>query len=59
MSWGLVYGDEAYRFAITPATLGLPCNAPGLLNFLSREPLAIAKEMFFTAEPVPAQLAVS
>jgi enoyl-CoA hydratase/carnithine racemase len=34
MSWGLVYGDETYRFAITPATLGLPCNAPGLLNFL-------------------------
>src|SRR5271165_27071 len=57
MSCDLVYGDETCTFAITPAKLGLPYNAAGLLNFLSRVPLAIAKEMFFTAEPISAQRA--
>ncbi len=57
MSCDLVYGDETCTFAITPAKLGLPYNAAGLLNFLSRVPLGIAKEMFFTAEPISAQRA--
>ena len=57
MSCDLVYGDETCTFAITPAKLGLPYNAAGLLNFLNRVPLSIAKEMFFTAEPVSAQRA--
>jgi methylmalonyl-CoA decarboxylase len=57
MSCDLVFGDETSAFAITPAKLGLPYNVAGLLNFLSRVPLAIAKEMFFTAELIPAQRA--
>ena len=57
MSCDLVCGDETSAFAITPAKLGLPYNVAGLLNFLSRVPLAIAKEMFFTAELIPAQRA--
>jgi methylmalonyl-CoA decarboxylase len=57
MSLDLVYGDETCTFAITPAKLGLPYNAAGLLNFLSRVPLGIAKEMFFSAEPISAKRA--
>ena len=57
MSCDLVYGDETCTFAITPAILGLPYNAAGLLNFLNRVPMAIAKEMFFSAEPISAQRA--
>ena len=54
MACDLVVGDETCAFAITPAKLGLPYNAAGFLNFMSRLPLNVAKEMFFTAEPVPA-----
>jgi methylmalonyl-CoA decarboxylase len=54
MACDLVVGDETCAFAITPAKLGLPYNADGLLNFMRRVPLNVAKEMFFTAEPIPA-----
>ena len=57
MSCDLVLGDETCAFAITPAKLGLPYNVAGLLNFLSRVPLTIAKEMFFSAELISAQRA--
>lgn len=50
----LVYGDETATFAITPTKLGLPYNVGGLLNFLSRLPLNVVKEMFFSAEPIAA-----
>ena len=53
----LVYGDETSAFAITPAKLGLPYNIAGLLNFMSRLPLNVVKEMFFSAEPIPAERA--
>ncbi|MGH7815438.1 MAG: methylmalonyl-CoA decarboxylase [Candidatus Binataceae bacterium] len=54
MACDLVVADETSRFAITPAKLGLPYNIDGFLNFMSRLPLAIVKEMFFTAEPISA-----
>jgi methylmalonyl-CoA decarboxylase len=57
MCCDLVFGDETCAFAITPAKLGVPYNVGGLLNFLSRVPLTIAKEMFFTATPVAAERA--
>jgi methylmalonyl-CoA decarboxylase len=57
MSCDLVYGDETCTFAITPAKLGLPYNVAGLLSFISRIPLAIAKEMFFSANAISAQRA--
>jgi methylmalonyl-CoA decarboxylase len=50
----LVIADESSSFAITPAKLGLPYNASGLTSFMSRLPLCIVKEMFFTAEPLSA-----
>jgi len=53
----IVLGDETCQFAITPAKLGLPYNAVGFMNFISRLPLNIVKEMFFTAEPISARRA--
>jgi methylmalonyl-CoA decarboxylase len=57
MSCDLVVGDETSAFAITPAKLGLPYNASGILHFMNRVGLNIAKEMFFSAEPVSAERA--
>lgn len=57
MACDLVYGDETCSFAITPAKLGLPYNVGGLLNFISRLPLNVVKEMFFSADPIPADRA--
>jgi len=54
MACDLVLADESASFAITPAKLGLPYNAAGILTFMSRLPLNVVKEMFFTAEPIPA-----
>lgn len=54
MACDLVYGDESCSFAITPAKIGVPYNLGGLLNFISRLPLNIVKEMFFSAEPIAA-----
>jgi methylmalonyl-CoA decarboxylase len=57
MSCDLAFGDETCTFAITAAKLGLPYNIAGLHNFLSRVPLTIAKEMFFSADPISANRA--
>jgi methylmalonyl-CoA decarboxylase len=57
MSCDLVVGDETSAFAITPAKLGLPYNATGILHFMNRVGLNIAKEMFFSAEPIAAERA--
>ncbi|HSD85255.1 MAG TPA: methylmalonyl-CoA decarboxylase, partial [Anaerolineae bacterium] len=42
-------------FAITPAKIGLPYNASGLVHFLNELGPHKAKEMFFTALPLTAQ----
>jgi methylmalonyl-CoA decarboxylase len=57
MACDFVLGDETSAFAITPAKLGLPYNAAGFLNFMSRLPLNVVKEMLFTAEPIAAERA--
>jgi methylmalonyl-CoA decarboxylase len=44
-------------FAITPAKLGVPYNLGGLLTLMNMIPLPIAKEMLFTAQPIPAEQA--
>ena len=55
----IVVADETASFAITPARLGLPFNALGILQFMNRVGLSIAKEMFFTADPISAERAMS
>ncbi len=57
ISCDLVVADETSAFAITPAKIGLPYNMVGILNFMSQLPLAIVKEMFFTADPIGAERA--
>ena len=57
MACDIVIADETSTFAITPAKLGLPYNMAGFLNFMTRVPLTIVKEMFFTADPIGADRA--
>lgn len=59
MTCDIVVGDETSSFAITPAKLGIPYNATGILHFINRLGLNVAKEMFFSAEPITAERAVS
>jgi methylmalonyl-CoA decarboxylase len=53
----MITGDPTCTFAITPVKLGLPYNASGILHFITRLGINIAKEMFFTADPVNAKRA--
>lgn len=46
-------------FAITPAKLGIPYNLGGVLTLMNAIPLPVAKEMLFTAQPIPASQAVN
>lgn len=50
----LVVATRSATFAITPAKLGIPYNSAGLGHFVGALPVNIAKEMFFTAEPIGA-----
>ena len=54
----LVATPEA-TFAITPAKLGLPYNLSGVLTLLNAVPLPVAKEMLFTAQPIPMSQALN
>ena len=54
----LVATPEA-TFAITPAKLGIPYNLGGLLTLVNSVPLPVAKEMLFTAQPIPAAQALN
>jgi len=51
----LVVAVRTSTFAITPARLGIPYNTAGVAHFLGALPLNVAKEMFFTADPVTAE----
>ncbi len=58
LSCDMVFADETATFAITPVNLGLPYNTTGLLHFMGRLRLNVVKEMFFTAAPVSANVAL-
>jgi methylmalonyl-CoA decarboxylase len=58
MACDIVLSDETGAFAITSAKRGLPYNTTGFLNFMSRAPLGIVKEIFFTADPISAERAL-
>lgn len=51
----LLIAVRSATFAITPARLGIPYNTAGVAHFVSALPVHVAKEMFFTADPVPAE----
>ncbi|CDZ77231.1 Methylmalonyl-CoA decarboxylase [Legionella massiliensis] len=54
----LIIADESCTFAMTPAKLGLPYNASGIQHFLSRLPINLVKELFFSANPINAERAL-
>ena len=51
----IVIAAPDVTFAATPARHGVPYNISGLLTFMNAATLHIAKEMLFTAQPVPAE----
>lgn len=59
MTCDMVIADKTAKFAMTPAKLGVPYNPTGILHFMNRLPINIAKEMFFTADLVPAEQALN
>ncbi|MBC2595525.1 methylmalonyl-CoA decarboxylase [Ruficoccus amylovorans] len=57
ISCDMIVCAENATFAITPAKLGLPYNASGVVHFINVLGPKIAKEMFFTAKPISARQA--
>jgi methylmalonyl-CoA decarboxylase len=55
----LLIGTPATTFAITPAKIGIPYNPVGILHVLNVLGMAVAKELFFTAQPLSAERALS
>jgi methylmalonyl-CoA decarboxylase len=55
----MVIGTKDTCLAITPAKIGVPYNTSGILQFLDIIGSHMVKEMFFTAEPISAEKALS
>lgn len=55
----ILVATPATTFAITPAKLGIPYNFTGLLTLANTVPLAVVKEMLFTAQPIPSAQALN
>ena len=53
----MIVADRSFTLALTPARLGLPYNADGLLNVLLRAGPAVTLELFATGAPMPAERA--
>jgi methylmalonyl-CoA decarboxylase len=47
----IVIAAHGATFAMTPAKIGIPYNASGLIHFINLVGVNKAKEMFFTAQP--------
>lgn len=54
----LAIGCDTATFAMTPAKLGVPYNISGILHFINLVGPRIAREMFFTAQPIDAHRAL-
>ena len=52
-SCDMVIATDGSTFAMTPAKIGIPYNASGLIHFINHIGVNKAKEMFFTARPTP------
>lgn len=55
----ILVGSETASFAITPAKIGVPYTASGMMHFINALGLNKAKEMFFTATPITANDALT
>ncbi len=54
----MAIGCPSTSFTMTPARLGVPYNSTGIAHFLSIVGVRIAREMFFTAQPILAERAL-
>lgn len=59
MACDILVATPGTTFAITPAKLGVPYNLGGILTLMNMIPLPVAKEMLFTAQPIPATQALN
>jgi methylmalonyl-CoA decarboxylase len=55
----ILIGTEATSFSITPVRMGIPYNLTGILHIINAVGLPLAREMFFTAQPVTAARAAN
>jgi methylmalonyl-CoA decarboxylase len=53
----MLIGAPHTSFAVTPAKIGVPYNPTGVLHVLNTLGLPLAKEMFFTAQPISGERA--
>lgn len=58
MSCDILIGAPSASFCMTPAKIGVPYNASGILHFINIMGVNIAKEMFFSAQPLSAERAL-
>jgi methylmalonyl-CoA decarboxylase len=57
LSCDILIGTHSTSFCMTPAKIGVPYNASGILHFMGIMGVNITKEMFFTAQPLSADRA--
>ena len=59
LSCDMIVSSSTATFAITPAKIGIPYNASGIMHFINQLGLNKAREMFFLATPIEAKDALN
>ena len=59
LSCDMIISTKDATFAITPAKLGIPYNASGILHFINQLGMNKAREMFFLGMPITAEDALN
>ena len=59
LSCDMIVSTDTATFAITPAKIGIPYNASGIMHFINQLGMNKAREMFFLAQPITAQDALN
>ena len=59
LSCDMIVAADSATFAITPAKIGIPYNASGIMHFIHQLGVNKAREMFFTANAVTAEEALN
>lgn len=59
LSCDMILSSDNATFAITPAKIGIPYNASGIMHFINQLGINKAREMFFLATPITAQDALN
>ena len=54
LSCDMIVSTDDSTFAITPAKIGIPYNASGIMHFINQLGINKAREMFFLAQPITA-----